>query len=36
MYPSLPAELSGSVAEMVVCFFVAVAALLGIVLSVRA
>ena len=36
MYPSLPVEVSGSVAQMVVCFLAAVAALSVILLSVRA
>ncbi len=36
MYPSLPMEVSGSVAEMMICFIAACAALLSYLLSVRA
>ncbi len=36
MYPSLPLELSGSVAQMVLCFVTAVAAMISFLLNVRA
>ena len=36
MYPSLPMEVSGSVAQMVVCFLAAFAALISYLVSVRA
>ena len=36
MYPSLPMELSGSVAQMVVCFLAAVAAMISFLVNVRA